>query len=534
MNIFETVCHQPWPKLRSRLPLAITAIAIMLVLPCMASAQLAGWSTATPVTVTENSGNAFTGYQLRLVLDTAAMISNGVLNADGSDLRFGSDAQGSTLFDYWIESGIATASTVVWVKLPTLPASASVGMYMFTGNPAAPAVSNLGVFDYDSPVQNSATNQVFGGAAAGVTNSQRGFRFSPNEDVLLIQFGKNEPNGTTRTITLFDNATQTILAQMDVAGPAGQYTYVTLPQPMWLTQGTQYLLEMYQGAADGYYFGSSAQINPRLTYYDMRYCNGCDANTFPQNYLSAMHYGYPDLEFMTRKQASPAASYAFGPGPTSVALASDNTASIVGAPVTFTATVNGVFLPTGNVAFSDGGVPIPGCESVALDSAPSPTATCVTSNLGVGSHDIEASYGGDVDDSASISSTVVQVVDRAATATLLGSGCQTTFVEHQPFTLNAGVAGNGIAPTGSVTFTDGANSLCGDVALASGAASCVIGNFAVVGNGTTTSYALMSNYSGDANNHPSASSTLMLTVLSSAEVVFRNAFEAIPTGCPLQ
>ncbi|MEO6687985.1 MAG: DUF2341 domain-containing protein [Dokdonella sp.] len=159
-----------------------------------------------------------------------------------------------------------TSTTVVWVKVPLLPASAATGIYLFTGNPSAISVSALSIFDYQDAVANSATNQFFSNNAAGVTNSQRGFRFSPNEDVLLIQLGKNEPNGSTRYITLFNNANQAILLQVQVSGPPAQYTYATAPTPIWLTQGNQYLLEMYQASSDDYYFASSSQINPKLTY----------------------------------------------------------------------------------------------------------------------------------------------------------------------------------------------------------------------------------------------------------------------------
>jgi hypothetical protein len=74
-------------------------------------------------------------------------------------------------------------------------------------------------------------------------------------------------------------------------------------------------------------------------------------------------------------------------------LASSANPSPVGTPVTFTATVGaGSLEPTGSVAFTAGGTPIAGCDSVTLAAG---QATCTTSALGAGAHSIEAAYSGD-------------------------------------------------------------------------------------------------------------------------------------------
>jgi hypothetical protein len=491
-------------------------------------AQLPGWSTQLPITITEGSGVALTNYQVRLTLDTATLISGGLMNADASDLRFGVDANGSTLLDYWIEGAVNTATTVVWVKVPLLPASTTSGIYLFTGNPAAPAVSALSIFDYVDNVSNSATNQVFGGAAGGIANSQRGFRFSPNEDILLIQLGKNEPTGSTRYVTLFDNATQAIVAQLQVPGPAAQYSYANIAQPIWLTQGTQYLLEMYQSDTDGYYYGSSAQINPKLTYYDMRYCNACTQNTFPTNFLNAIHYGYPDFEFMTRQHAGVEPVAAQTNGPTSTSLESSGT-PVVGQSVTFTARVDGLFGPTGNVTFNEGATTL--CANVPLDAGSPPSASCAAVLSGVGSHDITAIYSGDIDDATSTSDPFSQSVNPMVSTTLLGTNCQTTFVENQPFTMIAAV--NGFSPTGSVTFSDGGGVL-GSVPLLTGSAGFTVAGFSVTGGMPAQTHALTAGYGGDSQNTKSTSGTLLLTVLSANEAILRNGFDQAVPACPIE
>jgi gliding motility-associated-like protein len=262
-----------------------------------AIAQLPGWTYKNTITVQENSGVDLYDYQLKLTFATDALISAGKMNPDGSDIRIGKDASGNTLLNYWLEGPINSPNTVIWIKVDSLLAGQSKNLYLFYGNNTALSTSTINVFSGPS----SSTDSVASGGAGGATNSQRGFRFSPNEDVLVTHFGKREPNGTTRYVTLFDFTTNAIVKQIQVSGPAAEYSYDTIGSPIWLTQNTQYLLELYQGATDGYYFGSSSQIGQALTYYDMRYCNSCTQNTFPTQVLGGYQYGYPDLWYYTKQ-----------------------------------------------------------------------------------------------------------------------------------------------------------------------------------------------------------------------------------------
>lgn len=383
-----------------------------------AQAQPAGWTQASPFNITESSGATLTDYQIRLVLDTASMVTAGQLRADAADLRFGTSASGGTLMDYYIERGVNTASTVVWVKVPSIPASATTAFFIFSGNPAATSASTVTTFDYTDAVANSATQQVVVGQAGGVTNSQRGFRFKPNQDILVTDFGKYEPSGTTRYLTLFDVATQAKLAQQQVSGPANTYTYAQLAQPLMLTKDTEYIMEIYQGASDGYYFGSSTQINPVLTYLDMRYCNGCTQDTFPTNFLNAIHYGFPDFQFRTTKQVTPAPVYALGSVATTLSLTSSSNTVGMGASVTLTATVS-TPSAAGTVTFLDGGTPIAGCSAVPVVAG---AAQCTTSDLPLGARSLTAVYdsatGYTASTSAPFSLQVTPLVSSTAIPTL--------------------------------------------------------------------------------------------------------------------
>ncbi len=306
-------------------------------------AQPAGWSFLQPYQITENSGSLVVNYQMKIVFNSQSLIGLGQMLSNGNDIRFGKDCAGNVLYNYWIESGLNTTTTTVWVKIDTLFASSNRTFYMFYGNSSATAVSSV-PNTFVGPM--SATDSVASGGAGGVTNSQRGFRFAPTQDLLVTSFGKREPNGTNRYVTLFDFATQAIVSQTQVAGPAAQYSYGPLANPIWLTNGTQYVLELYQGSTDGYYFGSSSQIGQHMTYLDMRYCNSCTQNTFPTNVLGNYQYGYPDLWYYIKNNVSPA--------PTVAAIG-------VGGPLTVNAGSGASFCPGGSATI--GGIASGGSAS---------------------------------------------------------------------------------------------------------------------------------------------------------------------------
>jgi len=105
-------------------------------------AWLEGWTYRRAITVTAGSNGMPANYQVKVVVDTASLISAGKMRSDGGDIRF-TKSDGVTLLSYWIESGINTTSTVIWVKDPdALSANASHTIYMYYGNPNATSQAN--------------------------------------------------------------------------------------------------------------------------------------------------------------------------------------------------------------------------------------------------------------------------------------------------------------------------------------------------------------------------------------------------------
>lgn len=178
----------------------------------------------------------------------------------------------------------------------------------------------------------------------------------------------------------------------------------------------------------------------------------------------------------------------------STAVASSKSTSVLGESITFTATVTPAAGPgvSGTVTFTDGATTL--CNAVALSGSPA-TATCSTSSLTVGSHTITATYSGDTNYGQS-SGTVAQTVNKAGTATAVTtSKSPTVWGESATFTATVSVTAPAVStPTGSVTFTDGATTLCNAVALSGDTASCTTSALSA-GSHTVTAA-----YSGDAND----------------------------------
>ena len=197
-------------------------------------------------------------------------------------------------------------------------------------------------------------------------------------------------------------------------------------------------------------------------------------------------YRGPGSEMVTAAYSGdPATLASRGQAGVSVTRASSGTTetvsaseAVVGEPITFTASVavappdtNGP-APTGTVTFTNGTTVV--CSRVLLSA--SGTASCSGTFQSPGARTITAAYSGD---NATLSSSgqAGVSVSQASSSTSV-SASTTTPVVGQPVTYTATVAvappdTNGPAPTGTVTFTNGATVVCSRAPLsASGTASC--------------------------------------------------------------
>lgn len=92
----------------------------------------AGYLYYRLLTITNNANN--TDYQVKLDINTQDLVDDGKMQADGKDIRF-QDSDNTTNLSYWIESGMNSEHTIIWVKVPTL-VNGTKDIYFYYGNPS--------------------------------------------------------------------------------------------------------------------------------------------------------------------------------------------------------------------------------------------------------------------------------------------------------------------------------------------------------------------------------------------------------------
>ena len=107
----------------------------------LVSGGLDGWSYRRPITISNTGSSNLTDYQVLVTLNTQSLISSGKMRNDCGDIRF-TDSNGTTLLNYWLESGCNTTLTKIWVKVPLIPANSTKTIYIYYGNPSATSLSN--------------------------------------------------------------------------------------------------------------------------------------------------------------------------------------------------------------------------------------------------------------------------------------------------------------------------------------------------------------------------------------------------------
>ncbi len=190
---------------------------------------------------------------------------------------------------------------------------------------------------------------------------------------------------------------------------------------------------------------------------------------------------------------------------TATTITSNLNPSVVGQSVTFTAMVSSSGgVPTGTVKFMSGTATL---GNATLSNGVASFSYTFSS---AGTQTITAVYSGDPNFLGSTSSPLQQVVNQAASTTMLTSNLNPSAV-GQSVIFTATVSSNGGMPTGTVKFTSGATTL-GNSTLTNGVATLSY-TFNSAGPQTITAA-----YSGDANFLGSTSTPLPQVVVQASTV----------------
>jgi hypothetical protein len=186
---------------------------------------------------------------------------------------------------------------------------------------------------------------------------------------------------------------------------------------------------------------------------------------------------------------------------TSTTVTAAPSPGIANQPETITATVKvttGSGTPTGTVTFTSGTTTLGTATLTAAGTA------TITPSLAVGTYQIVATYSGDAQNGGSASAAFPLTVGLATSTTALAVAPNPAVVGGT-VTFTATVTGNGVAPTGTVTFLNGTATL-GTGTIAAGKATFTSSTLAV---GT---YQITASYGGDTNNGTSTSAAVSLQV----------------------
>lgn len=168
------------------------------------------WQYVQGISVQNFLFGTLNDWQVKVTFNTQALISSGKLNPDGSDLRFTSN-DCCTELPYWIQSGINTSATVIWVRIPQVAPNGITQIKAYYGNPAATTpVSDIDLVHFTIGNDSMGTDT----ATPGITAATQEFTFPINcttvrwkiysADTMQVKFKvSNDTNMVTGTSPFF-------------------------------------------------------------------------------------------------------------------------------------------------------------------------------------------------------------------------------------------------------------------------------------------------------------------------------------------
>ena len=124
------------------------------------------WSHRKKVAISNANATSYTNLAVKVVINY-----DSAMQADFDDLRFTS-SNGTTSLPFWRETTVNSASTTVWVKVPTLSANSSATIYAYFGNGSAVAADDgASTFKFFEDFEDNDVSDYTGGNSAAFSTS---------------------------------------------------------------------------------------------------------------------------------------------------------------------------------------------------------------------------------------------------------------------------------------------------------------------------------------------------------------------------
>ena len=181
------------------------------------------WTYRKKIPIVNDSPYSLTDYQVKIVVASSTggdITCNGHCQDNFDDIRF-TKSDGTTILDYWRESYATSATTSLWVKIPSILPLSSTNIYMYYGNSSANSSSTIEIFDLAGEVT------YFGNTPASFTvggreGLSRGYPIGSNAfpydaKTVLIRLRLGATYGGRLHFKTFENTTGTSFKVTDVS-----------------------------------------------------------------------------------------------------------------------------------------------------------------------------------------------------------------------------------------------------------------------------------------------------------------------------
>jgi hypothetical protein len=170
------------------------------------------------VTVTNADASPYTDPAIKLTVTYDAD-----MQADFEDLRFTED-DGVTPTDHFIESYTASTEAVVWVKVPTLPASSDAEVYMYYGNGAVSDGSATTTFSFMDDFEDGSISEYSGDTGIFSVDGTFAYEGAYGLDATGNESGKATDGIYRNDVTVAQGQTLRYLQYIDTTAGSGDET----------------------------------------------------------------------------------------------------------------------------------------------------------------------------------------------------------------------------------------------------------------------------------------------------------------------